>query len=132
MRGSLGLAAAVLLALVAMGCGTLPEAVASRLPSVPAPATSAAGPSPRWVVAKVLDGDTVDVTRGNQRVRLRLLGIDAPETAHDGAMAACGGDEATHELVRLLGSQALSWTHDPASLRRNSQGCGSAVPRARR
>src|SRR5262249_2259671 len=47
----------------------------------------------------VIDGDTVIVRIGGERARVRLIGIDAPETwlRHD-----CFGAEATAALRRLL------------------------------
>ena len=35
------------------------------------------------VVERVIDGDTIDVRLGQQRVRVRLVGIDAPELSQD-------------------------------------------------
>lgn len=54
-------------------------------------------------VTDVVDGDTVRVqTReGRDLGRVRLLGIDAPETAHGGEPAECYGDAATELLTRL-------------------------------
>lgn len=54
-------------------------------------------------VTDVVDGDTVRVqTRGGRDLgRVRLLGIDAPETAHGSDPADCYGDAATELLTRL-------------------------------
>lgn len=54
-------------------------------------------------VTDVVDGDTVRVqTReGRDLGRVRLLGIDAPETAHGSGPAECYGDAATKLLARL-------------------------------
>jgi micrococcal nuclease len=67
-------------------------------------------------VTRVVDGDTVDVAgHGGTPQRVRLLGIDAPETAHDGAAAACGADEAAAGLRRLLPvGTTVTVTPDPA------------------
>lgn len=35
------------------------------------------------VVERVIDGDTIDVRMGQQRVRVRLVGIDAPELSQE-------------------------------------------------
>lgn len=35
------------------------------------------------VVERVIDGDTIDVRMGQQRARVRLVGIDAPELSQD-------------------------------------------------
>lgn len=56
-----------------------------------------------WVAVRVLDGDTLDVTDAHGvRQRVRLLGIDAPEEAHDGSPAACGAQAATARLRELV------------------------------
>ena len=47
-------------------------------------------------VARVVDADTYDVVTGGQRVRVRLLGVDAPE--HDQAFGA----QATDSVAALL------------------------------
>jgi micrococcal nuclease len=55
-------------------------------------------------VVAVVDGDTVDVDWAGQRERVRLLGVDAPETVDPNRPVGCYGPEAsafTHR--RLLG-----------------------------
>jgi micrococcal nuclease len=51
------------------------------------------------LVNAVLDGDTIDVSTYG---RVRLLGIDAPETSHGLDTAAPFGREARERLARLL------------------------------
>ncbi len=46
-----------------------------------------------WHVTRVIDGDTLDVTRGGVTERVRLIGINAPEREE------CGYDEATAALA---------------------------------
>ena len=53
-------------------------------------------PSSGWNVVFVADGDTFDVVRGERRLTVRLLGINAPE------LGECGHDEARATLRRLL------------------------------
>lgn len=68
----------------------------------------AKGPvSPGWRVTRVVDGDTVDVTRGRRTLTLRLIGIDTPETVHPTEPIECHGPEATQFATRrLLGEPA--------------------------
>lgn len=76
----------VLLVLVATGC--------SRAP--------AATPTDRGVVVDVVDGDTIDVDLGGRTERVRLLGIDTPETVDPDRPVGCHGPEAsalTHQLL---------------------------------
>ena len=63
----------------------------------------AAGKRTPGVVAYVLDGDTVEVTTPNGRhVRVRLLGISAPELSHPGKPGECYGSPSTRHLRQLL------------------------------
>lgn len=81
---------------------------AARQPSPPTPTATAAR------VVAVLDGDTIDVQLGAKRQRVRLLGIDAPEVAHDTA-AQCGADAATASLDTLAYGQTVTLQHDPTA-----------------
>lgn len=57
----------------------------------------------RGSVAYVLDGDTVQVTtRAGRSVRVRFLGISAPEIPHPGKSGECYGYPATRHLKELL------------------------------
>lgn len=63
----------------------------------------AAGKRTPGVVAYVLDGDTVEVTTHNGRdVRVRFLGISAPEIPHPGKPGECYGYPSTRHLKQLL------------------------------
>lgn len=57
------------------------------------------------VVVGVLDGDTIEVRTGDDRVEtVRLLGIDTPETHHPAKPVQCFGPEASaYTESRLLG-----------------------------
>jgi micrococcal nuclease len=68
---------------------------------------------PTAVVLKVVDGDTIDIrddVRG--RLRIRVLGIDTPETKKPGYTVGCWGPEATEfAKATLLGQRcvAVAW-----------------------
>lgn len=68
-------------------------------------------------VVKVIDGDTfIARLESSIEVRVRLLGIDAPEAAHGKAGAECGAVEATRALASVLEpDQEVSLELDPAS-----------------
>lgn len=51
-------------------------------------------------VTAVADGDTLTVAAGERRVRVRLVGVDAPEIYGD--VPQCGGWEATDRARRLV------------------------------
>ncbi len=84
-----------------------------RLVTVMAAAVTAAGcldgstdgtdlPPGQGVVVEVIDGDTVALDIGGQTERVRLLGIDAPESVHPSVPVQCFGPEASAELAALL------------------------------
>jgi micrococcal nuclease len=85
-RWLLGLVAGALaLALVASGCGgdrDLPEGSAR--------------------ITRIVDGDTVEVAMQGSRHRVRLLGIDTPETVHPTKPVECFGPEASAALADLI------------------------------
>lgn len=54
------------------------------------------------VVELVVDGDTVDVTIGGDGERVRLIGIDTPETKRPDTPVECFGPEATAFTQSLL------------------------------
>ena len=67
-------------------------------------------------VTSVSDGDTFTaVSAEGERVRIRLLGIDAPEAARDGQPAQCGADQATEAMQRLIAGRSVGVTSDPAA-----------------
>lgn len=53
-------------------------------------------------VAEIVDGDTLDIEISGRTERLRLIGIDTPETKKPGAPVECFGPEATRRLSELL------------------------------
>lgn len=94
------LATVLLLAAVA---ATPVSACAAPVEAAPATAT----------VLRVVDGDTVDVVddvRG--RLRVRILGIDTPETKRKGYTEACWGRQATEFAASTLLNQRVSLIAD--------------------
>ena len=53
-------------------------------------------------VDRVVDGDTFIAVRRGERLRVRLIGIDSPESVQPGAPVECWGPEAADELRSLL------------------------------
>ncbi len=53
-------------------------------------------------VTRVIDGDTIEVDVGGRRERIRLLGIDTPETVDPNRPVECHGPEASALLHELL------------------------------
>jgi micrococcal nuclease len=68
-------------------------------------------------VLKVVDGDTIDIrddARG--RLRVRLLGIDTPETKRLATRSAAGGPEATQFAESTMVGQRVAPQPDPVPL----------------
>lgn len=53
-------------------------------------------------VAHVVDGDTLDVDIGDRRERIRLIGVDTPESVARERPVQCYGAEASAQLAALL------------------------------
>lgn len=89
---------AVAVALVpAAGCDRSPRGT-STPPTTGAPGRLAANAE----MMDVVDGDTIDVSVGGTRERVRLIGIDTPETKKPDTPAQCYGPEATARTKELL------------------------------
>jgi micrococcal nuclease len=74
-------------------------------------------------VLKVVDGDTVDIVddvRG--RLRIRLLGIDTPETKKPGYTVGCWGPQATQFAKDTLLGQRVALIPDPTQDRTDRYG----------
>lgn len=59
---------------------------------------------PNAVVIRAVDGDTVDLRVGKRRERVRLIGINTPETVDPRKPVECFGPEAKQETKHLLPS----------------------------
>jgi micrococcal nuclease len=53
-------------------------------------------------VTRVVDGDTIEVELDHHREKVRLLGIDTPETHHPTKPVQCYGEEASQHTAALL------------------------------
>lgn len=58
--------------------------------------------SPYYLVTNVVDGDTIDVKIGSKIERLRLVGMDTPETVDPRKPVQCFGKEASARTKKLL------------------------------
>lgn len=68
-------------------------------PGTPAAPGDASG---RGVVVRVVDGDTLVVTLDGREHKVRLIGIDTPETKKPDTPVQCYGPEASQRLSQLL------------------------------
>lgn len=75
------------------------------------------------VVLKVVDGDTIDIRDDNRgRLRVRVLGIDTPETAKPGYTVGCWGPEATEFANSTMVGQRVALIPDSTQDRTDSYG----------
>lgn len=81
---------------------------AARPPALQVPAS---GP---YSVEKVVDGDTIRISCNGTSTRVRLVGINAPESVKEDAPVECGGPEASTFLHSLLDGQQVFLSADPA------------------
>ncbi len=70
-------------------------------------------------VERAVDGDTVILRCGRKRVRVRLLGIDTPETKHPFKPVEYFGPEASKKAKELLYPNRRVWLAYPRSKRRS-------------
>lgn len=63
-------------------------------------------------VACAVDGDTLDLGACGTGERVRLLGVDAPETGKAGTPSQCGADEATARVTALLDGRRVGLSFD--------------------
>lgn len=92
--------------------------VAPGAPSLPPPAPGdpsapRSGVDPGWRVSRVVDGDTVWVTRDGRRLKVRLIGIDTPETVAPGEPVGCFGPQSSDFAARLLLGTRVGLEYDP-------------------
>jgi micrococcal nuclease len=99
-RVAAGLALLVASALAA-GCGG--ESQTSSTPT----ATPAKTQGSIAAVERVVDGDTFVVRTSRGFERVRLIGVDAPESVKPGAPVECFGPQASAELRRLLDGRTV-------------------------
>jgi micrococcal nuclease len=73
-------------------------------------------------VSRVVDGDTIHVTRNGQRTKVRLLGIDTPETVHPSEPVQCFGPESSDFATQQLDGRSVVLEFDPNQPRQDRFG----------
>ena len=88
---------------VTLRCAALLLALSSCSTTSPPLSSTGGGVSNEALVDEIIDGDTIVVTFTNGvSERLRLLGIDTPETRDPSRPVQCFGAEATNRLTELI------------------------------
>lgn len=67
-----------------------------------------------WRVSRVVDGDTIHVVRNGQDVKVRLIGIDTPETVKPNAPVDCYGPQASQFASDVLDGRQVVLEYDPS------------------
>lgn len=63
-------------------------------------------------VTEVIDGDTIRINLAGEVYRVRLIGIDTPETKDPRKPVECFGQEATEKLKSLIDNETVTLTKD--------------------
>lgn len=94
------------ISVVAVVAGTIaPACDSTDGADSPTSATPGSAPAEREanaVVEYIVDGDTIDVIIDGREERVRLIGIDTPETKKPNSPVECYGPEASAFIERLL------------------------------
>lgn len=67
-----------------------------------------------YCVQHVVDGDTLDLDMDGKRVRIRLIGINTPETVDPRRAVECFGKEASNKAKEILSGKWVSVESDPS------------------
>ena len=90
------------------------EASTTSAKSVPAPAPldTPTGSDFVWLVTKVVDGDTIWVEGEGKRLKVRLIGVDTPETVHPTKEVECYGPESSDFATDILAGTQVAIVTD--------------------
>lgn len=78
-------------------------------------ATTSGTQSVFYKVTKVIDADTIQVKIGAKKQKVRLIGIDAPETKHPSKPAQCFGKESAQKAKKMLLGKKVKLESDPTN-----------------
>lgn len=99
-----------------------PTASTGVAPGNPRSGSQAPNASPLVAVVSVIDGDTIRVAVAGRREKVRVIGIDAPELAHDGGTEECYGRRASSKMQSLVQSRQVRLSADPSQADRDRYG----------
>ena len=81
---------------------------------------SVADETPLYQVVKIVDGDTVDILIDGATERIRVIGLDTPETVDPRQPVECFGLEASAKAQELLLNQRVRLEADPTQGERDT------------
>lgn len=97
------------------------ETTKKVLGKVDSPSTSS-GQKNIHEVTKVVDGDTIEVFVDGKKEKVRLIGIDTPETVDPRKPVQCFGREASAKAKELLLGKQVTLESDPTQSDRDRYG----------
>lgn len=106
---SIGLVVAIVLAIV----GNIEKRAMREAPRAALVAQVANTPD-TYTVAKVVDGDTLDIVMTGKAVRVRLIGLDTPEIVDPRKPVQCFAREASGKAKQTLNGQSVRIETDPS------------------
>jgi micrococcal nuclease len=98
----------LIVAIVVVLAGLVLASPAQAYPAMP---PGVQGP---FTVIKVVDGDTIWVDNNGQRLKIRMIGLDTPETVDPRKPVQCFGLEASAHAKTILGGQSVYLETDPS------------------
>lgn len=72
-----------------------------------------------YSVTQIFDGDTIGITMNGRPEKIRLIGVDTPETHDPRKSVECFGEAATEFTRQLIGSSSVRLEADPLSTNRD-------------
>lgn len=73
-------------------------------------------------VVRVIDGDTIEILLNNKNEKVRIIGINAPESVDPRRSVECFGKEASDYAKNLLTNQVVTLEPDPGQRERDKYG----------
>lgn len=89
----------------------------SSLPTITGPSAD-----DLYLVSKVIDGDTIEVERAGVKDKVRLIGINTPETVDPRRKVECFGREASNYAKQILSNQEVHLVFDESQEQRDKYG----------
>jgi micrococcal nuclease len=94
-----------------VGAGVVAVMLAAPARAYPTMPPGVQGP---FTVTKVVDGETIWVDNNGQRMKIRMIGLDTPESVDPRKPVQCFGLEASAQAKTILGGQSVYLETDPS------------------
>lgn len=76
-------------------------------------------PAGNYAVTEVVDGDTIEVNMNGKREKIRMIGVDTPETKDPRKTVECFGKAASDYTKQLIGTGSVRLEADPLGTNRD-------------